>query len=468
MSSSLVTEADLPQSLSSLVQKADAAILSQNVGYAVQLLLPVVKAEPNYLDGRRKLRKASAANKKGTAAPKKLFGGLGGGGFSNMKLQGVVKKEPASALPELEDLLVDDPYNPQVNGMLYEAAIALDMPETAAFALETIREGHPADTKNMHRLAQHYLLNKEPEKAANIFAAILRVDNTDGEARKGVTNANAQASITRQGWGQRESVRDLLKSKEQAKSLEDDSRKGMTADQLDARLAEWGEKYNEDPQNINVVKKIADLYEQKEDLVSALQWYDYAFGLNTADTALASKVQQLRDRVDDQHFATLKAELEANPDAPDAAHKRVEFEELLAARRTRQIASTKDRVEKNPTDLQLRFEYGAALLAGGQLSEAIAELQKAKNNPNIRNRSTLMLARCYEQKGIYDLALRQLNECAQELLGMDATKKEVLYAKGLIHEKLGQKEAALDDFKQIYEVDYGYLDVAQRVESSYS
>ena len=242
----------------------------------------------------------------------------------------------------------------------------------------------------------------------------------------------------------------------------------MTADQLDARLAEWGEKYNEDPQNINVVKKIGDLYEQKEDLASALQWYDYAFGLNTADTALASKVQTMRDRVDDQHFATLKAELEANPDAPDAAHKRAEFEELLAARRTRQIASTKDRVEKNPTDLQLRFEYGAALLAGGQLSEAIAELQKAKNNPNIRNRSTLMLARCYEQKGIYDLALRQLNECAQELLGMDSTKKEVLYAKGLIHEKLGQKEAALEDCKQIYEVDYGYLDVAQRVESSYS
>jgi hypothetical protein len=51
---------------------------------------------------------------------------------------------------------------------------------------------------------------------------------------------------------------------------------------------------------------------------------------------------------------------------------------------------------------------------------------------------------------------------------MDTTKKEVLYAKGLIHEKLGQKEAALEDFKQIYEVDYGYLDVAQRVESSYS
>ena len=45
----LVTEADLPPNLRSLVQKAEGAIQAQNVGYAVQLLLPVVKAEPNFL-----------------------------------------------------------------------------------------------------------------------------------------------------------------------------------------------------------------------------------------------------------------------------------------------------------------------------------------------------------------------------------------------------------------------------------
>jgi hypothetical protein len=51
---------------------------------------------------------------------------------------------------------------------------------------------------------------------------------------------------------------------------------------------------------------------------------------------------------------------------------------------------------------------------------------------------------------------------------MDGTKKEVLYEKGLIHHDMGDKVAALDAFKQIYEVDYGYRDVAERVESSYS
>ena len=51
---------------------------------------------------------------------------------------------------------------------------------------------------------------------------------------------------------------------------------------------------------------------------------------------------------------------------------------------------------------------------------------------------------------------------------MDHVKKEVLYEKGLIHDEIGDKATALECFKQIYEVDYGYRDVAHRVESSYS
>jgi tetratricopeptide (TPR) repeat protein len=464
--SKLVTEADLPQNLRTLVQKADGAMQAQNVGYAVQLLLPVVKAEPNFLEGRRKLRKASAASKKGSG--KKLFGGLGGGGLSLMKIQSKVKKEPLAALSEIEDTLADDPYNPQANNLLFDAATSLDMPETAAFALETIKEGHPTDTKNMHRLAQLYMSQEQPEKAADVFQAILRVDNTDGEARKGITNANARASIVRQGWGKSESVRDLLRSKETTKSLEDESRRGMTPEQIDARLAEWGQKYNEDPQNLATVKRIAELYDQKEDHQSSLQWYEYAYSLSGGDTSLQAKVLHLRERIDDLNLQALKHEIETNPDAPDIEEKRNALEQLRLARVEKQIASARERVDKNPTDLQLRFELGAALYAGNQFSEAIQELQKSKNNPNIRTRSMLMLARCYEKKGIYDLAVRQLTECAAEIAAMDNVKKEVLYFMGQIHEKMGQQKEALDAFKQIYEVDYGYLDVAQRVESSYT
>ena len=51
---------------------------------------------------------------------------------------------------------------------------------------------------------------------------------------------------------------------------------------------------------------------------------------------------------------------------------------------------------------------------------------------------------------------------------MDSIKKDLLYNLGMVYENMQEKEKALDCFKQIYEVDYGYHDVAGRVEASYA
>jgi hypothetical protein len=68
---------------------------------------------------------------------------------------------------------------------------------------------------------------------------------------------------------------------------------------------------------------------------------------------------------------------------------------------------------------------------------------------------------------MYDLALTQLKEASAEMTVMDTTKKEIVYETGLMYEALGKKADALEAFKQIYQVDYGYRDVAARVEGAY-
>jgi hypothetical protein len=50
---------------------------------------------------------------------------------------------------------------------------------------------------------------------------------------------------------------------------------------------------------------------------------------------------------------------------------------------------------------------------------------------------------------------------------MDNVKKDVLYRLGLVYEKMGKTEDYLNCMKEIYEADYGYIDVAKRVEASY-
>jgi hypothetical protein len=69
---------------------------------------------------------------------------------------------------------------------------------------------------------------------------------------------------------------------------------------------------------------------------------------------------------------------------------------------------------------------------------------------------------------MHDLAVTQFKTAASEMLAMDNLKKEIVYQLGLVYEKMGKREDYLDCMKQIYEADYGYLDVAQRVESSYA
>ena len=132
------------------------------------------------------------------------------------------------------------------------------------------------------------------------------------------------------------------------------------------------------------------------------------------------------------------------------------------------VTEAQKRVDQNPTDPQLRFELGTALYHSGDYSAAIPHLQQATRNPYIRTKVLLLLGRTFRSKGMFDLSIKQLSDALADLHTMDSVKKEVLYEKGLIHDEMGDRVAALDAFKQIYEVDYGYRDVAQRVESSYS
>ena len=131
------------------------------------------------------------------------------------------------------------------------------------------------------------------------------------------------------------------------------------------------------------------------------------------------------------------------------------------------LADARKRIERNPTDLQVRFELGELFINAGRFREALPELQRARQNPNARLKAMNLLGRSYSELGMLDLAAKQLEEAAKEILSMDAMKKEIVYNLGLVYERMGEREKSLNCMKQIYEADYGYKDVAMRVESSY-
>ena len=273
----------------------------------------------------------------------------------------------------------------------------------------------------------------------------------------------------RGNWDSKQSGFDhLKKNSDVAADMESDERAAMTTEQMNDKLAQLGEKYAENPNDLGVVKQIATLYEKMEDFENAVSYYEWAHSLNSGDTALEMRVAVLKEKAFETKMRDERKYIDENPDAEDIEERTAAYEKLKRDHSMEQVVEAKKRVDQHPTDKQLRFELGKHLYNSENYTDAIPQLQQAKSNPHLRTRAMLMLGMCFEHKKMYDLAEAQLKEAASELTAMDNVKKELLYELGLVYEKMGQEKESLDCMKEIYNADYDYRDVKDRVESSYS
>ncbi len=456
-----ITEAELPESLRDHWKNAKSSVEKNNHGYAIKFLQAILKECPGFLNARKLLRQAELTATGATpgSAKKGLFGSGGAGG--NFVRQ--AKKDPLGALVAIEKELEKDPFSESLNDALHEVALKVNLPDTAAFALETSRKGNPAQTKIGHKLAKYYVARDMQLEASQVYRDIVAQDPGDGEAVKMEKDCSAKASMQQNRMSENQSFKDLVKG-DQAAELEKASRTALTKEQLQERAAELGAQYEANPNNLAVVKQLANTYEQLEDWNTSYQFYHWAHELSSGDVALRNKANEIKDRAAEQYIKDVKTAAAADPENEEL---QAQLKEIEAERIQERLTECRQRVEQNPTDPKMRLDLGQALYDAGEYSDAIPHLQQATRNPHIRTKVLLLLGRTFDAKGMNDLAIKQLKDANDELMQMDKTKKEILYELGLIYTKAERKEEAIDCFKQIYEVDYGYRDVAARVEGSY-
>jgi len=460
------TEKDLSESLRSSWLKAVAAIELRNFDYAISLLQGVLKQEPEFLTARQLLRRAEVNKHKDDR--RALFS-ISTSAISIMKAQRELKKNPARAVEMIEKILEQEPNNRQANLVLKQAAVAAGWPEVGIFALQTLLEKETRDTRVLHELGRLYHEMGESEKEVEVYHGITEIDPTDAEAARLGKDASARASIKTGGWTRAETYRDLIKDKEAAVSLEQQSRLVLTDESFERQVEEAFALHQAEPGRVDFATRLAVLYALNEDLENALAWYQYAADLtNNSDLALAQKISDLRTKRSEREIADLE-EFLARHGVRDQLFAD-QSEALDLAKKNHAAFLIDDalkRSERNPTDLQLRFELGERLFHAGRFREALPELQRARQSPNARLKSMNLLGCCYHELGMLDLAEKQLEEAAQEIASMDTMKKEITYNLGLVYELMGDEGKSIAAMKQIYQTDYGYRDVAARVERSY-
>lgn len=454
---------EMPRPLRDLFTKGKEAIQRNNLDYALTIFTQVLQQEPAFYECREALR----------AAQIKKSGG-GGGFFKKIvgsahpllaKGQLALRGNPKEAMNVAEQILNSDANNISAHKLLAEAAMACELPRTAVLSLEIVVRNHPKDRDATLSLARAYIANNQAGKATALYDELLRANPNDAELATLAKQLAAQRTMDEHGYSKLEkgegSYRDILKDKDEAVRLEQQARLHKDEDTLQALLDKKVDELAADPSNLPLAREVADLYAQARNYDKALKYYKMLAEIpGQNDPVMEKTISQLTLKQIEQRLEQL------DKTAPD-------YEEQAAAvQRERDEFLFEDcrrRAEKYPNDLGLKFELGTFYFKLGKFTEAIQEFQKAQRDPHRRIQAIFYLGRCFAERGMHEMAVRQINNAIGEKIGaMDDEKKDMVYTLGCVLEKMGKAAEAIKEFEKIYEVDIAYRDVAKKVDDYYS
>lgn len=451
----------IPAAQRELFDKGMAALQKNNLDYAVALFNQVLKAEPGFFECRQALR---VVQHKRAGSKTSFFRKFVGSASTLTKGQIALRSNPYEAINVAEDVLNEDPTNADAHALLADAALAAQLPKTAVLSLEVAFKAHPKDRKLAEKLADTLTSLGQNQRAERIFRDLLSVYPNDPDLGEKLKNTLASRTLSEGGYDALAdgsgSYRDVLRNREEAKSLEQENRAVKDVDVADRLVRELESRLESEPTNVRTLLQVAELHIKRNDYDRALVFQQRALDAGGVNDPTILKTML------DTRLAQFDHQLQQlDPASPEYGARAAE---LQAQRQSLLVEDARKRAELYPSDLLIRFELGELYFQAGRISEAIAELQKAQNNPNRRITAMNLLAQCFARRGMNDLAARKFQEAIKEKLVFDDEKKELLYQLGCVLEKIGRKEDAIEQFKLIYEQDVAYRDVMAKVDMYYA
>jgi tetratricopeptide (TPR) repeat protein len=433
-----------------LEQAADAA-KRRNFAMAVKIYAQVLAIQPDFGEARAGLRKVlfqKVAQKPPSKAVAMLLGGfhLLTGGMCRMFGQ------HGAAARAFERYLVHDPLAESTNLGLGRACARAGWPRSALAVYAAYAEHQPRCLDACRAAGKLYQAQGKLAEALAMYEAALKVDPRDQESLKARKDLAAEGALRSTGIDKAQSSRDLIKDKEQQRTLERQDRLQLSAAEIEDELSQVEEKLQQAPTDQKLLRRGARLREMAKDLAGALDLVEQLLRLVPNDGEIQELAGDLRLRLQEQMVQ--KAEKAGDQAAAGRARQALQQMRVGEARR---------RVERNPADLAARFDLGLGLLAAGDVDAAIAELQQAVKDPRKKNEALFALGRAFQQKNLPDLALAQFDK-ALVAAGSGVLAKEALYEMGAICQTLGKRDDALRHFTRILEQDIGFRDVAKKVE----
>jgi tetratricopeptide (TPR) repeat protein len=455
---------EIPRDLRAVFTKGSDALLRDNFDYAINLFEQVLVREPAFFECRKALRTAQQGKSGGRGGFFKKAWSSASSSPQVLKAQATLRSDPAAALAIAEQILNGDPTNSGAHKVIVAAATALELPQTAVLSLDVLVRNSPKDKTLAIEFATRLADTGDVKRGERLLQDLLRTAPNDGDLGQALKDISARRTLNEGGYeklaGGEGSYRDILKNEEEAKSLEQENRMQKSEDVAERLIGEYETRLQTDPNNLKLLRQLAELYTQKKQFDRAQSLYDRIKSSEMGnDPSLDRAIAETKVRQFDHQIETL------DPAGADHGERAAQ---LKAEKLAFQVAECQRRVEKYGNDLAIRFEMGVLYFQAGKISEAQKEFQKAQGNPHKRIAAMNYLAQCFARRKIYDLAATTLEDAIKEKTVFDEEKKELIYNLGCVLENMGKKADAIEQFKIIYKVDTGYRDVEAKVDAFYA
>ncbi|MCX8040704.1 MAG: tetratricopeptide repeat protein [Planctomycetota bacterium] len=290
------------------------------------------------------------------------------------------------------------------------------------------------------------------EKALATMSALDKAMPSHPEAGRTLKNWMAlQSMLKRTSAGQATDYRTQIASTEAARRQEVLNRNIRTVEDAREVLRYIDEDLQKMPGDKFLWVKKGDIHRRINEIAEARRSYEQAQQIDPHDFTITIKLGDLRIHEAQERLKNLP---------PGSAEAQAARKQLLEI----EIAEYRMRVERQPTDMNHRFNLARNLLTIGDIDGAAAEFQKTVNDPRLRKGSHRGLAICFAKRGLIDLAIQQYKlflPLVEDELSEEA--KDGRYQLARLLEDRGSTAEAIAEYEKLVSLDLNYKDAAQRL-----
>ena len=439
-------------------ERAEEVASTGNFDYAIDMYLEGLRRAPDAVEeGHIPLRRmALLRQSKGGKRPS-MFD----------KLKRGHSKDPLEEMLNNEWLFARDPDNLAHGEAILKVASTGGFRKAASWVADMLFDAAASSAKPS---AQMFLVLKDAfaasgewEKAIKALQYAIHLRPGDLTLADELRNLSAELAVKKGKYDQNGDFRQSIKDKQQQDKLQAQETVIKSESYKVAALTAARQAYAQNPTATDAILKFADAladagtdetFKEACDLLekACLEKQEFNFKRRAGELKIKHLGQKLR------------AAKTAHDTQQTEATKAV-FEQICAELAVVELEHYRRCVENYPTDARMKYEYGIRLMRAKQFDEAIPMFQEAQKDPRHRIAATNNIGLCFFLKGWHSDAVDIFQQAidAYEIKD-DGLAKDLRYNLARSFEEQGKAGEALEIYRKLAQLDFGFKDVRQRVD----